>query len=296
MAFVSETTELGFDSDAQAFNVADDSRVELTKVGMSTPIGASAMVNFNELAQSMIKMQQTLDRSLAQLPNQIRETVHQVLNEEDRISLSEKEEGDLLDDEPRDLSAQSSSKGDASAPMDIDGDVSAPKRQKRDVSAHSDVGNRLNALFDSNAASQPGPSVSSVDPKVPASDSEGFLESLKAEMAMDKGAGEPIRQELADLIKMVYTDKSADNAEISSIIKKNPVPENLPVIRTPKLNPELANSKQFTKNNEFVLTNEHAFYSSSNMSCFAISILSKLANEAYVATLDGGGPNWTLRR
>ena len=94
--------------------------------------------------------------------------VHQVLNEEDKISLSEKEEGDLLDDEPRDLSAQSSSKGDASAPMDIDGDVSAPKRQKRDVSAHSDVGNRLNALFDSNAASQPGPSVSSVDPKVPA--------------------------------------------------------------------------------------------------------------------------------
>jgi len=236
----------------------------------------------------MIEMQQLLDRSLAQLPNQIRETVHQVLNEKDKISLSEKEEGDLLDDEPRDLSAQSSSKGDASAPMDIDGDVSAPKRQKRDASAHSDVGNRLNALFDSNAASQPGPSVSSVDPKVPASDSEGFLESLKAEMAMDKGAGDPIRQELADLIKMVYTDKSADNAEISSIIKKNPVPENLPVIRTPKLNPEVANSKQFTKNNEFVLTNEHAFYSSSNMSCFAISILSKLANEAYVATLDGG--------
>ena len=57
---------------------------------------------------------------------------------------------DLLEDEPRDLSAHSSSKGDASAPRDIDGDVSAQKRQKRDASAHSDVGNRLNALFDSN--------------------------------------------------------------------------------------------------------------------------------------------------
>ena len=289
MAFVNDASDLGFDSDAQAFNATSDPQVDLSKVGMSTPIGASSMVNFSELAQSMIKMQQTLDRSLAQLPNQIRETVVQVLNEEERLSLTDKEEGDLLDDEQRDLSAHSSSKGDASAPMEIDGDASAPKRQKRDTSAHSEVGDRLNALFDSNAASKPGPSVS-VDPKVPETDPEGFLQSLKAEMAMDKGAGEPIRQELADLIKIVYTDKSADNAEISSIIKKNPVPENLPVIRTPKLNPEVANSKSFTKNNDFVLSNEHAFYSSSNMSCFAISILSKLANDAYVATLDGGAP------
>ena len=130
MAFVNDASDLGFDSDAQAFNATSDPQVDLSKVGMSTPIGASSMVNFSELAQSMIKMQQTLDRSLAQLPNQIRETVVQVLNEEERLSLTDKEEGDLLDDEQRDLSAHSSSKGYSSALMDVVGDVSAPKRQK----------------------------------------------------------------------------------------------------------------------------------------------------------------------
>jgi hypothetical protein len=105
-------------------------------------------------------------------------------------------------------------------------------------------------LFEANAdkVHHNGDENPSEDGETGLEDPQDFLKGLKAEMALDKGDGEPVNSDLAELIKAVFLEKSADNVEITAIIKKNAVPQNLPELRTPKLNPELANNKKFVKN------------------------------------------------
>lgn len=201
---------------------------------------------------------------------------------------------------PRDLSAQTSHR-DMSAHNSTKGHE-CPNNNERDMSAlPARDGISLDPAEDSSASRPSSLDVSAINPDstlenllnpgpVQTAPEENFLSELQAEMALDQVSGTPIDADLAKIIQDYYLKKSCDNAAISTIIKANPIPENLGVLKPPKMNPELTNNKRFVDNENFVLSNENTLYSSSNIISRTLSILAKIANSAFQATKPNAEP------